>query len=76
MTDNVKKNKLFTNSAPRPIQSCSRNVRGCIVGLPLTMQLILRALIGQHRSHDHFSGLSLGFWIDRLVPQDKKYLSL
>ena len=51
---------VFTDFAPRSIQSRSCNVRGRgSVCCPLPMQLILRLLIGQHRSHYQFTGLSL-----------------
>ena len=47
---------IFTESATRPIQSCSR--KDCIfvclyVSCPLPMQFILRSFIGQHWSHDN-----------------------
>ena len=43
-----------------PIRSSSRDVRVLLyVVCPLPMRVFFRPLIGQHRSHDYFQGLSL-----------------
>ena len=49
---------IFTELAPRLIQSSSCDVHGYVV-ICRTLSVTSRPLIAQHRSHDHFPGISL-----------------
>ena len=50
---------IFTESAPRLIQSSSCDVHG-YVGIFRTLPITSRPLLGHHRSHDPFPGPGIG----------------